>query len=108
MAQIICLANSQKHGERCIAGIEISTGKWIRPVSNLNDGRIPRNACLVNGQEPKLIDILEIPLADSGNDFGFACENCSVLPGKWKYLDRLEPSDLIRHCVDFPEILHNS
>ena len=47
-AIFICLANSKKYGERCIAGIELTKGangnltvvkengrpKWIRPVSS--------------------------------------------------------------------------
>ena len=52
----ICLANSYKHGGRCVAGIEIAfdtNGKpiiirhpdgrpcWIRPISNEPDGSIP-------------------------------------------------------------------
>jgi protein-tyrosine phosphatase len=52
----ICLANSRKHGERCIAGVEIqpnpqtqqyqlvkngSRPHWIRPVSNTNYGQVP-------------------------------------------------------------------
>ena len=30
--QIICLENSWKETERCISGIDINTGKWVRPV----------------------------------------------------------------------------
>ena len=52
----ICLANSYKHGGRCLAGIEITFDaerkpvivrypdgrpRWIRPVSNEADGAIP-------------------------------------------------------------------
>ncbi|EDZ93159.1 hypothetical protein AmaxDRAFT_4043, partial [Limnospira maxima CS-328] len=43
MSKLICLANSRKNNDRCIAGIEISTGKWVRPVTRLDDGRIPVN-----------------------------------------------------------------
>ncbi|WP_420889792.1 dual OB domain-containing protein [Fischerella thermalis] len=61
------------HGDRCIAGIEISTGKWIRPVTNLEFGQVPKEMCLVDGEEPKLLDILEIPLIDTC--FGYELEN---------------------------------
>jgi len=33
-AEIIVLANSVKHGQHCVAGKCLNTGKWIRPVSN--------------------------------------------------------------------------
>jgi hypothetical protein len=111
LKKIICLANSWKLNERCIAGIDLDTGKWIRPVCDSlypEDGRIPRRVRLVESREPELLDILAIPLADSGNDFGFASENLSVSPGQWKYLGKAEPLDLLRHCDRFPQILHNS
>ncbi|MGI6083637.1 MAG: dual OB domain-containing protein, partial [Limnochordia bacterium] len=27
------MANSRKHGGRCVAGVVVDTGEWIRPVS---------------------------------------------------------------------------
>ncbi len=102
MAKIICLANSLKHRDRCIAGIDVSTGKWIRPVSNLDDGRVSRDVCLVNGEEPKLLDILEIPLADSSP--GYECENRLILPGQWKLEGKASASDLVAYCES--EILY--
>ena len=42
--RIICLANSWKIQERCIAGIDIDTGKWVRPVCDSlypEDGKAP-------------------------------------------------------------------
>jgi hypothetical protein len=111
MSTIICLANSWKHGERCIAGIDIDTGEWIRPVCDTQypeDGRVPTSVRLVEGREPELLDILEIPLAETGKDFGFECENRSVLPGQWNYLGKVRPAALQRYCGNFPYILHNS
>lgn len=32
--EIVILANSVKHGQHCVAGKCMSTGRWIRPVSN--------------------------------------------------------------------------
>lgn len=108
LTRIICLANSWKHGDTCIAGIEPRTGKWIPPVSKLDDGRIPRNTRLVLGKEPQLLDILEIPLAQTGPDFGFASENRSLLPGSWRPAKRVQPADVLKYCENTPYILHNS
>ncbi|WP_417665426.1 dual OB domain-containing protein [Pseudidiomarina sp.] len=33
-AEIVVLANSVKHGQHCVAGKCLNTGRWIRPVSN--------------------------------------------------------------------------
>jgi hypothetical protein len=107
MAQIICLANSWKNRDRCIAGINELQGKWVRPVSGLPDGRIPEAMCLINKFEPALLDVLEIPLAKTGPDFGFACENLSVLPGEWRQVGKVPPAHLLKYCNSQEYILHN-
>lgn len=111
LKRIICLANSEKLRERCIAGIDLDTGKWVRPVCDdlyPDDGRVPELMRLVEGREPELLDILEIPLSDTGNDFGFECENLSVIDNDWKCVGRVEPTALLTYCENFSEILHNS
>ena len=37
---ILCLANSEKHGQRCLAGVRLDTGGWIRPVSTKEGGAL--------------------------------------------------------------------
>ncbi len=109
--RIICLANSWKLGERCIAGIDIDTGKWVRPVCDSlypEDGKVPESIRLINGREPQLLDILEIPLADTGNNFGFESENFSVLQGTWHLVGRALPYELNKYCPETQYILHNS
>ncbi|BAU63481.1 hypothetical protein STA3757_08450 [Stanieria sp. NIES-3757] len=111
LKKIVCLANSWKLDERCIAGIDLDTGQWVRPVCDTicpENGKIPRSVRLIAGKEPELLDILEIPLANTGNDFGFECENLSVIAGEWKYLTKAKPNDLIQYCGSFTQILHNS
>jgi ATP-dependent DNA helicase RecQ len=105
---IICLANSRKHGERCIAGIEVETGRWVRPVSGLDDGRVPRARQLINGKDVKLLDLIRIPLAETGPDFGFESENLSLLPGEWSLAGAAAPPDLTQYCSKAPQILHNN
>lgn len=111
LKKIVCLANSWKLDERCIAGIDLDTGKWVRPVCDIlypQDGKVPKSVRFIEGKEPELLDILEIPLADTGNDFGFECENFSVIDGEWKYLKTAKPNDLIKYCGNLTQILHNS
>ncbi len=111
LKKIICLANSWKLEERCISGILLDTKKWVRPVCDSlypEDGRVPRTIRQIEGREPELLDILEIPLSNTGNDFGFECENLSILSGEWKLLGRLQPSELVSYCENLPHILHNS
>lgn len=112
LRKIVCLANSRKNGERCIAGIDLDSGKWVRPVYEMgryaNDGRIPIGVRLIKGREPELLDIIEIPLSHTGNNFGFECENQSILPGEWRYLGKAQAADLLEHCSQSQHILHSS
>ena len=60
---IVCLANSYKHGGRCIAGIDIDSGAWIRLHGNSPHGALC--ACeyaLDDGSEPRLLDVIEVEL----------------------------------------------
>ncbi len=67
----ICLANSRKYGERCIAGIEVKQNgnfweiihrnerpKWLRPVTNTEFGGVP--PILVGRMD--LLNIVEIEI----------------------------------------------
>jgi hypothetical protein len=107
VTRIICLANSWKRGERCIAGISTTKEQWIRPVSDLPDGRIPKEIRQIGGTEPSLLDILEIPLAKTGPDYGFETENISILPGKWQRVGHVPPAYLLKYCSKEEYILHN-
>ncbi|MBW4561288.1 MAG: hypothetical protein KME32_09035 [Mojavia pulchra JT2-VF2] len=110
MAQIICLANSWKLKERCIAGVNLATGQWLRPVSSLypEDGRVPASIRLIQGKEPALLDILEIPLDKNGPDFGFESENLTIASGVWKRVGQAQCKDILQYCGNYSHVLHNS
>ncbi len=82
-------------------------GQWIRAVSDLPDGKVPREMRLIGGTEPALLDIIEIPLAKTGPDFGFESENLSILPGKWLRSAQVPPAYLLKYCSKEEYILHN-
>jgi len=46
--KLLVLANSYKLGGRCVAGIDLDTGKWVRPVGDLPQGSISFAATKVN------------------------------------------------------------
>lgn len=49
--EIICLANSLKGNERCIAGINPKTRQWIRPISQTGEGAIDSKVRNIEGKE---------------------------------------------------------
>lgn len=107
VTEIICLANSRKHGGRCIAGINLRNGHWIRPVSGLDDGRVERETRLVDGREPRLGERLVVPLATRGPDFGCQSENLSIRSGSWRSEGMLDWDELRELSEDELFILHN-
>lgn len=106
--RILCLANSWKRGERCIAGIELATGRWVRPVTDTIDGSVPEHVRMLRKREPALLDILSIPLASTGPDFGFECENRLILSGRWYVDGRARPEALRAYLGDEQCLLHNT
>jgi hypothetical protein len=64
LTRIIVLANSLKHGDFCLAGIDLRTGRWVRPVTNLDDGRVRSSDIRTGMHPPRLLDILDIPITD--------------------------------------------
>ncbi|MEV4130304.1 hypothetical protein [Nocardia sp. NPDC049707] len=62
---LVCLANSYKHGGRCVAGIDPETRTWFRPVSSRLGGEVYERdrQCPVGG-EPRLLDRLSVMLSE--------------------------------------------
>ena len=107
MTRIVVLANSWKHHDWCLAGIDLDTCKWIRPVTGLDDGRVPKNSMKLGGHFPKLLDVLEIPLGSAGPDFGFESENRTILPGRWRLRGKMTPKAIEKYASQPYYILHN-
>ena len=60
---LLCLANSYKYRGRCVAGIDLDTGDWIRPVADTAHGELrPEHYSLPGGQAPQMLDVIRIDL----------------------------------------------
>ncbi len=107
LTRIMALANSWKHGDSCLAGIEMRTGKWVRPVTNLDDGRVRKSDMRIGTRWPQLLDILDIPLDTTGPDFEFESENRTILPGQWHLHGQADVKDVLKYATRPHHILHN-
>jgi len=60
---IVCLANSYKHGGRCVAGVCVEDGSWVRLRGKAEDGALePAEYLLDDGSEARLLDAIEVEL----------------------------------------------
>lgn len=61
---VVCLANSRKHGGRCVAGLRTAGGGWVRFVSPLPDGTLTRFDYRIGDEdEARPMDVLSIGVA---------------------------------------------
>lgn len=68
--RIVCLANSRKEGDRCIAGKELLAGGriggWVRPVSDRQDEAVDeRERQYEDGGEPGILDVIDVPVREA-------------------------------------------
>jgi hypothetical protein len=63
--EIVCLANSRKHGGRCVAGLR-ANGVWVRPVSNYQDGTLyNQHYTLDSGAPIAVLDVVRMDVGQS-------------------------------------------
>ena len=61
--RIVCLANSYKHDNRCVAGISLVSERWVRLIGRKVPYCLTRNeARFSDGSEPSLLDVFEVEL----------------------------------------------
>lgn len=59
--KMVCLANSRKNKTHCVAGIDLETGRWIRPISTVAHGELDASQVMVaSGSTSRQIAPLDI------------------------------------------------
>jgi hypothetical protein len=106
-SKMVILANSYKDKERCVAGIDLSTGRWVRPVAGKANSALTSAIRHIDGKEPDLLDVVELYLEDDGPDFGCQPENRIVRSVKWKKVGILKPNQIFQYCESDSIILHD-
>lgn len=107
----ICLANSKKFTQRCIAGIELAKSlhesskyqiakqenkpAWIRPVSSSEKGEV----ALQLVEHIKLLDIVEINVISSAAQ-GYQSENVLFNNQPLKVVDKISEADKTESLID--------
>lgn len=84
----VCLANSYKHGGRCVAGLCVEDGRWIRLRGKALDGALQPNEYLLDdGSEVRLLDVVQVELRGAVPS---AChpEDWQIAPVGWRLCQR--------------------
>lgn len=103
--QMICLANSRKKGGRCIAGIDINSKGWIRPVNKGGFELSFKDFKYENGSIPQVLDIVDIPVLER-EPLYYQPENWVINPDYyWTKIGELPVDELVYYCEETPVIL---
>jgi plasmid maintenance system killer protein len=105
---IVILANSRRHQGHCIAGKDIITGEWIRPINILGRGQIRNDqatfqksdfqALMEDSSGPQLLDCIRIGFGDKCGNY---CqpENQFIDGKKWFSLTSFS-QDKVSELID--------
>jgi hypothetical protein len=93
--RIVCLANSYKHENRCVAGISLTTMRWVRLIGRTVPGCVTRNqTCYASGKEAAILDLFEAELAEPC-DSNCHPEDIYITNKRWVLVRRFDkPSDI--------------
>ncbi len=105
---IICLAASRKPGGRCIAGKDMVSGEWVRPVSARPTHEISLiDRRYIDGSEPQLRDLITIRMLEEAPN-GHQVENEMIDAEAYWTRTGVASWRLLTGLVDAPETLWTS
>lgn len=104
---IVVFANSVKHGKHCVAGKDIQTGNWIRPVRDAAGAELDHDQCIcVNPYGRYMVKPLqkvEIELV-AHSPLVNQPENFLIGNAEWMQRYKIEANEIINY-LDSPETL---
>jgi hypothetical protein len=106
--RILVLACSKKLGHRCVAGISLETGQWVRPVSTADGGALSTYHCGVDGRYPALREVVRFE-TQAACPLPAQPENVLVGAGPWTFERQLTHSEagaiIDDHLAEGPGLL---
>ncbi|MEX2186861.1 MAG: hypothetical protein WD875_08715 [Pirellulales bacterium] len=107
--ELVCLANSRKHGGRCVAGWRNDGQGFVRLVSPLADGTLtPIDLRLGDRDEPRMFDLLRVGVV-APRPMPHQRENWVIDESPWRLLRRPAPRATLERMLPAftrgPEIL---
>jgi len=103
--KMVCLANSWRPGGHCVAGIDLESGEWIRPVPK-GAKAIPDPATHFGNHDLEPLDVVEFDAVQPDSVTKYQRENRIIRA--WKLVDPLNVTDVIKYCDKSPSVLHGT
>ena len=92
---VVILTKSAKHGGNCVAGIDIKTGEWVRPIKKSGPISNEDMRC-DNGMYCTPLDVVRITFVSKSPN-GCQTENEEIdISHKWVYLDIMSIYDVLK------------
>ncbi len=106
--RIVCLANSYKHDNRCVAGISLVTRKWVRLIGKM----VPHCLTLAESRyssrkEVSLLDVFEVEIeADCGTNHHPEDVLIAGTPWRWiRHFDEISDLEILRSSVNHDPVV---
>src|SRR5882757_7749271 len=103
--KMVCLANSWRPGGHCVAGIDLETGEWIRPVPK-GAKAIPDVATHFGTHDLAPLDVIEFEAVQPKSVTKYQRENRIV--SSWKFVGTIKAADVIKYCNKSASVLHSA
>jgi hypothetical protein len=104
---MICMASSMREGKRCVAGIDMKTGQWIRPVPP-GGGGIPNYRVFFDTRDLQPLDVVELTLNPPLGNTKYQRENRVMPAWDWKIVGQATPDQLLPWCDFTAPVLHTA
>ena len=87
---LLILACSTRPGGRCLAGVDVATNEWVRPISSVADAALRLNYW------PPVGEIWNVPLVER-HSRAWQPENYLIGEEPWTLTARPSPTELLEH-----------
>jgi hypothetical protein len=112
--RLLVLANSRKYNGRCIAGIDLDSGSWVRPVSDSEHGEFGADECsiVVQGvrRQVRFLDVIDVKVTSASQGIGHP-EDVRTDHAGWRHIQSFSVIEFERivesHLDDAAELLFN-
>jgi hypothetical protein len=95
--ELLCLANSRREGGRCIAGIDLKSGKWVRLAKSDGSPFTLDELSYGDGNSPAVLDKIKVRVLKSKASY-YHPENWVVdNQFRWEKIDRISINELPRY-----------